>query len=570
MQEDVWRADKLLLLSGTTGAGVREAFNRIASRLPAGACAFHYEDIVLEDRRLGGAVDIEQVASLTVVARPTARRLFWEAVEKIRERARRRGCRKLVVAAHISYLARRTLITNPALGSLLDLAREVTIVYLLEDYYDILDTVARRYARTRRVRKSIVLDPILVLQWRGADFNLLAAIESFKPGTETLILGVKHPVETLDRLARDALQTRREALEHGSYTRAYVSHPISEYRRLYALYGGRSLSSLPFVAAVEAAKRVLLEENPSLILFEPTTVDELLEDSIGRLMEVLGSVKLPKELEPLELKVKQQSVGDTRDSSGGRPNGDNQDTPKPRAVYHSLFVDPANRWPLPPQTIREAEGHRYRHREGRLNILEDRLLLVYHVGDPNTAAAMVFDLLANNPPPGPGEDTLKGMLQAQIIDYARHQIEMRDYYYVAQSHMIIALNTPTIIVEDGEYKAYLPTSTGMEAEIHRARALARPVTYILLPVSWEAVERSLADSEGAFNHVISRWRPCGKANDPEKAVDKCTIKIAEGSILGAVGPDVRPITVAYTVTPEATLETLLEAYRERLAPILGK
>lgn len=512
-------ADKLVLVAGTTGAGLREVYNRLSRESD---CVFHFEDMVLEPYRLGDCNDIEQLASMTLVSKDEARKAFRAGLDRIRARAGSRGCRKLVVAVHLSYLTQRMVVTNPVLGGLLGLAREVDVVYLVEDYYDVIDVVSRR---PRACGPSYRIDPILLLQWRAVDSNLLTSIESVKPGTRTLILGVKHPWETFKRLIDHLSLTRSEALREESVRTAYVSHPITTFRSMYVSPGYRSLESMVMVRAIEAVKEALrLREG--LILYEPTSVDELFADPYEK---VYDTIRIPLDSDTL----KEHLRGAPIDISLPEPGQVNGRT----TVLHSLFVSPENRWPFPANNIRRiAGGFEYSHRVRRLSLLDPQYTRLYGV---DYYLSMFLDLVTTTRlkiSRQPASTSLGGMMQGQVMDLVQSQIEMRDYQYVGQSGMIVAVTTPVIIDRGAERGVYVPVSTGMEAELHRAKALSKPVTIILLPVSLEAAAHGLLEGGG---EELAReiagsggWRRCSSSTG-STGLRECLDKIVRGGLFGA-------------------------------------
>ncbi len=512
-------ADKLVLIAGTTGAGLREVYDRLSREQD---CVFHFEDMVLEPYRLGDCSDIEQLASMTLVSKDEARKAFRAGLDRIRARAGARGCRKLVVFVHLSYLTQRMIVTNPVLGGLLSLAREVDVVYLIEDYYDVLDVVSRR---PRGCGPSYRIDPILLLQWRAVDSNLLTSIESVKPGTRTLMLGVKHPWDTFRRLLEYLSYTRSEALRERSMRTAYVSHPITTFRNMYVVPGYRSLESMVMVRAIEAVKEAL-RMSEGLILYEPTSIDELFADPYAR---VYDTIMIPLDSESLRGHLEDAPI-DISLPAPGEVDGK-------ATVYHSLFVGPDNRWPFSPESIRRvAGGFDYAHRKSVLSLLDPRYTRLYGV---DYYLSMFLDLVTTmrlKMSRRPESTSLGGMMQGQIMDLVQSQIEMRDYQYVGQSGMIVAVTTPVVVDRGSGRGVYVPVSTGMEAELHRAKALSKPVTVILLPLTLEAAAHGLREGDAEdLAHVITSsrgWRKCSSSPD-NSGVKECLDKIVVGGLFGA-------------------------------------
>ena len=538
--------EKLVIVAGTTGAGLREVSEKISSD---NDCVFHFEDMVLEPYRLGDCNDIEQLASMTLVSKDEARKAFQAGLERIRARAGRGGCKKLVVFAHLSYLTQRMIVTNPVLGDLLGLAREADVIYLVEDYYDVLDVVSRRPSGCG---PSYRIDPILLLQWRAVDSNLLTSIESVKPGTRTLILGVKHPWETFIRLLDTLLLTRAESLRAESVRTAYVSHPISTIRSMHVSLGYESLQSMVMVQAIEAVKQALRVQE-GLVLYEPTSVDELFADPYENVYEAL---RIPLEealLKSLENAPVDLSIPDP------------QEVGEKITVYHSLFVGPHNRWPFPATSIRRVVGGlSYTHSSSLLSLLDPRYTKLYGV---DYYLSMFLDLITTtrlSMSRKPREASLGGMMQGQVIDLVKSQIEMRDYQYVGQSNMIVAVTTPVVIDSSGdEAGVYVPVSTGMEAELHRAKALSKPVTVILLPLTVEAAAAGVGD--GDVREVARAiaggrgWRKCSESPG-RHGVLECLEKIVEGGLFGPARGASRGCVLDTVTASAGSIERLARDY----------
>jgi hypothetical protein len=196
------------------------------------------------------------------------------------EEQKRRGARIAFIEMHLSYISVHSLIPNPMLHKVLSLGRESAILYYVEDFYHALLRIAKRIEETPNlyIAESFVIDPLSYLLWRGLDHSLLIMLRAQYENLETLLISVKHPEETHSRLlqyvGKPHYKARRE------YLLAYMSHPISGVRSDYHILSQRgelgSLSDHPFVKNFETFKRRLRNRCKNLILFEPTTIDEIL------------------------------------------------------------------------------------------------------------------------------------------------------------------------------------------------------------------------------------------------------------------------------------------------------
>ncbi|MEB2836882.1 MAG: hypothetical protein GSR80_000876 [Desulfurococcales archaeon] len=439
------RLGKLVLLAGTSGVDV-DAVLSLARELaesgviPGRVGVVKFEDLITS--RL--LAHITSVLRYFIESRPSALEHFYEAYEALRSQVEGEGYDTLFLAAHLSYMVEGHLIPNPVLGRILGLAREATVIYYVEDYYDALDRIRRRSGDLQDLLASFNIDPITYLEWRGLDHNLLGLLSSMHDNVETIIFGVKHPRETHERLLAYAAQPRGRArrILHP----AYFSHPITYYRRVYALQGasssGASIGGLRGVRRLEEIKEELRRRIPSLVLFEPTTIDEILEDPPALVAEAAGC----------------------RDSCRGDLGSEPALTP---------LVTASNRWPLPPGVL---HGDYAYASGGALNVVGEEFESLYGV---DTLASLRESFCPRQCRGGPGG--CPGVEASRLKRLIDLQVRIRDYEYVAQSSLLIAATIVYLARDGSGWRAYLVRSHGMEAELRRAQALGRPV-YLLVDV----------------------------------------------------------------------------------------
>ncbi|MEB3861529.1 MAG: hypothetical protein GSR84_04825 [Desulfurococcales archaeon] len=562
------RLEKLILVAGLTGVGLRQAYQWLKNN--AGQieglredCIVHFEDKLLS-RMHRPCVGIEQVAGLVPISRDSGRSLFEETATDLLQGLASRGCRTAVIFIHLSYLSHGTVITNPALGRLLSSSHRLYIVYLIDDFYDALVRIKRRLqrrlgsmglddGRMGLVGSPFTIDPMEYLTWRAIDYNLITALETFKPGTRTFLFGVKHPLETFRRLINSL------ANDDTRYVYAYASHTITVPRRLYSLGHTQSIRDNPIVLAIEAFKEALLEADKCLILFEPTSVDELLSDNAKNLLEKLticDNHKCNKHQESHTMKkcttsclesIKERICSNLDKEQREECNKRLEGLIRKIIINHSLIVTSNNKWPLHASTLYEAasnsEGcmshkgagnldycYPYRRDDITLNIVDPDFSILY--GGTEQYAKLLsiikfeieFEIEsfilrlnsdnAQDQNAGRSDRIVEKAILEKLISQIKRQIEMRDYHYVSQSSTI-AVVMPLIVATHEDLKklgkkeakdaagVYYPRSSGVEAEMQRAIALAKPIIVFILPISVTALAKppgkNKAKNESASN-----------------------------------------------------------------------
>ncbi len=407
--------DKLVITTGTTGIGLGWVLER-ARKVYGDAALYAKFEEYLQDIGKSG---VYTIASSLLKTPNSALEIFNRAFEALREdlarEARRGGEGVAFVEAHLSYLSIHTLIPNPMLHRLLSLGREVTIIYYVEDYYHALKRMAERIRRHPRLYEveGFIVDPLSYMTWRGLDHNLLNMIRASYPHVETLIAGIKHPVETHLRLLRYAGMPRLEGRRE--YLLAYLSHPISKVREDYAYCRGdfESLAEHPFVHNLERFKDTLIRRCKRLILFEPATIDELVE--------------------PRRCDGKREPGSYRIDSRDRWPHARMED-------YRSMYpVDVFDR---------EEFGPLYGGSLAR-------------VPRPEARTASILDY-------GPeARDFYLARLRGMIKD----QIEIRDFEYVNQASAVIAYEPVYKTLSDGSWHF----SQGVRKELARAESQAKAI-----------------------------------------------------------------------------------------------
>ncbi|WP_148679074.1 hypothetical protein [Aeropyrum pernix] len=525
--------ERLIILSGVTGTEISSIVatalgdGNVYRALGCGRCMFKFEDLV-GDLSLGPCGDISQLVKLLQVSRPSARGAFMRALDNLRERIVEAGCRVAILSLHLSYLSRDVPTPNPVLGGVVGLAREVVVVHVSEDWYDLLDAIAERLHRGGCAPQypPYSFNPLTLLYWRGIDMSVAEMLRDLFPNVKSMIYAVKHPRETTARLLRSLVGL-------GDYEMVYVSHPITRVRGLYLrlkeMGVGKPLSDLPLVKAMEGFKRAYMESRPNTILFDPTTIDEKILDLDKHVYKALCGGEASLE---------------------GRP------------VYSFIHVDSSNRWPTPPDSPK-AEAGRYKHLRGSLN-------LIPAIG--KLAGSEEVELL--------NDVCRSGRLWAGYTPLARRveevvdsHIEIRDYKYVEQSKYLIVLMPTLYATEEavgGGYRlrVWSVESQGVYNEVARAQALAKPVYVYILPISLSAAAGDVGVEPEAFLNALGP----GPACKPESKLEAPQDLAAVSEIIGICArkrmnppfnyiPASARIFVAKPLTSTQDLERAAEVYK---------
>lgn len=259
--------DRMVVLTGISGVDL----GRITSHVERvfRAPVYKFEEYLSSVFK----APIYHVAELLLAYYSNTAPKFIRAFEELLGDARSNDSSRLVVAMHLTYHRRRHIIPNPVLHLMGRIARKTVIVNYVDDYYHILKRLLDRVVRgqTPGVAGAQVLDPISILYWRAADHSYATFFAA--GGIEVIQFANKHSVETHTRLLAYALGVEYQGVKN--YRKVYVSHPITMVRKL-AEEKGVPLNRFPDALEIEEFKRLLEAKCRDLIVFSPTSVDELI------------------------------------------------------------------------------------------------------------------------------------------------------------------------------------------------------------------------------------------------------------------------------------------------------
>ena len=459
--------EKIILIAGLPGVGVGRLLEFIRNDfLPN----MQLKDVRLNDvavanfehhlRRVYGMASIEKIALLLLSSsREMVLNKFRQALAEIESEVGDK--RILVMGMHLSYFTRGVIAPNPILPEVIKMAPKVYILYLVEDYYDALRRIAEKMMTRVLGHEGLyvekyTLDPLTYLIWRGAEFNILNMMLTGTGGkVKVFIFGVKHRIETVLRMLRYLIVGEK-------FLHIYFSHPISIFRELRRLGGPKlNFNEIPGVDAIEAVKELLIKAMSDVILYEPTTIDELiLTTKLDACSKMDGS---PETTENLSSSLAPDPV-----------------------------VGPHNRWPVVGETLMND----YPYPRGVERDLARDSLLRELFGPLIRELRVEFcsqDL-----------SYLGDMLSQLIIS----QIEIRDYAYVEQSDttlVVIPLFYHVKKKAEGlaDVVIYAHIAGGVDAEIRRAHALAKRVAILFIPISIKRLsDKICSDNDDCFKRVV--------------------------------------------------------------------
>ncbi len=261
--------ERLVLLSAISGTRVSD-IKEVTRELNKRIKVYEFEKLLEEETK---SITYEIVSRL-LISRDATVKLFKKVFEYIIEDA---GDEAAIIT-HLMYLSQgpqgegvTSFLVNPLLRLFTERAKEVNVIEYLEDYYHGLFELLRRVSREPLLH-MYTIDPYTYLHWRGVELNLLTILKMM--GANTYIFAMKHPRETHKRFLEHVLGIRRRVL-------AYMSHPIRALRK-GVLYENEDVLDIENIKA-------RLRGCEGLILFEPTTIDELIYEK-GKL-----SLKITKE-----------------------------------------------------------------------------------------------------------------------------------------------------------------------------------------------------------------------------------------------------------------------------------
>ena len=547
------RLQKLILVSGTTGTDIGAILDvarkdsSIVEALGSPKCILKFEDFV-EKETLGPCGEMFQLVRLLQISRPAAIASFRRAVERLSQTLQENRCKAALIGIHLSYLSRDYPTRNPVIHEFFKLLNlpadaEVHAIHVSEDWYDILASIALRIIEKEKcspVLPPYNLDHISLLYWRGFDMDMANLIQDYRPNSKSYIYAIKHPRETTRRFLRHLVGAEDHDL-------VYVSHPISAIRTLYSrlsclqargqIHSTNPLGvpEIPLTKMIEAYKNVYRDKNRNVVLFEPTTIDEHILDTI---------------------------------------------TPPPGSkcppLCHQLVfsdINEKNKWPLPPDPTRGTHIYQERERQGLLpflaavnageGLLDQLLLEVYN------------KLCIWGESGGRAWNQIISKLQSIITSH----IEIRDYKYVEQSKYILVLMPLIYKINDHTIEAWLVESSGVDREIQRATALARPVYYVLLPINHHVIAYTIKNhypdiTDDTINQLLDTIKAPGEpcimkttdTSELRKKLGQCIASDA-GTPFKGLPPSAR-ILAAKPVDTPAHLRELERLYREEEILIL--
>ncbi len=463
---------RILLLAGATGTRL-DSFADVAYNTVWCGCGLRvyrekFESVL--EREFGGE-RIEKIAHKAIVgSRDLVVGKFAKVLDRIVADARKHDSDVLILSAHLSYITDNTIVINPIVHRLNSIAGDMSIVYIVEDYYDSLRRIAERInARDAILEKPLSLDPIFYLSWRGFEHNLLSSMKHAGNGIKITLFGAKHPEETFRRLVR-ALACG------GHYTSIYYSHPIRTPRSLRNLAGDRiSLARIPVIEEIEKVKQILRKNG--VILYEPTTIDEMIREDYCRILEYIEEnyrgwiAKI----------LGEAGVGKICEAKNGY-----------RIQVLSPVITGENRWPVPVDTVNRDYPY-------TINDVIDIIDIAYRTGGGGFSMHLLREIV---------EDALHGerkwasepYMLSRLEALIQGQIEQRDYTYVEQADVIVAVSPfyYTIQHDDGQdrgvLRAWLEVSSGMEAEIRRADALGKRIVMVALPIGLRYIAKGICEN----------------------------------------------------------------------------
>lgn len=518
--------DKLIIVTGTTGLNISNYVKRVIEELKKyrinGTDDFKTIDFE-KDYLLSRESKVKEITLLLGfdhLAKPAFNNLFERAFNKLVEDISTEEKKKVILLTHISYVRSGSeFIPNPLFLRFLSLSKSTKIVYLFDDWYDVLERLHKRMKyMSEKLTPGLIngmllsenekdeiypLDPLVYLTWRLLDINLLneySALRSLGYDIEMYIFALKHPRETHVRFFDYLLNGDEKA-----YIRAYVSHPISVFRRLRK---NEPLHKLPGVCnVIEKAKRLIIKNINNIILFEPTTIDEYVNMPASRLRKIL------EEREP--------ELADLAKLIGGCENAIDK-TPEDAKTL-SIVVECEDRWPVPDPDFyldavckdqKEAcDSARYATCERGCEGVDSKS------HDVSISRRFVRELFINLMLGSVKDSYVLREMERQIVS----QIVMRDFLYIEQSHVLIVLiplfyKFRTLEMERGEsnksgekqLSISLPVDVvihlgnGVMAEVQRALARAKVVINFLLPTPWDElynIEGSVLKGSLVLKHL---------------------------------------------------------------------
>lgn len=271
------RLRRLVVVSGVSGVELKSLLDlaRREFKIPVAKFEDYVEDVF--------HAPVYEAVELLLISRSSSLGRFSKALESMMSDLRDT---KAVAGVHLTYHRRNHIIPNPILWDLVSRADEVYVILYVEDYYHALSRIAERVlkGRTPGAFSGQPLDPLSYLYWRASDYATALLLEGSGANVRVLIYGIKHSIEGHRRLLAYALDEPLGGI--GRFRTIYVSHPISKVRSK-ALETGEDLWSFEDSVEIESFKTRLEDKCKNVIVYSPTTVDELIVDRSGALKTVI-------------------------------------------------------------------------------------------------------------------------------------------------------------------------------------------------------------------------------------------------------------------------------------------
>jgi hypothetical protein len=263
---------RLHIVTGMPGTGVADALQGL-SQYAAEVRQGSVVKVVSVDRILG---QLAKPSLQTLGLSPAGRlspfllpqqhlRSLWEAavrnaVNEANEHLAQDS--DVILTLHLCYYHHKyrqfVVIANFELLRRLVGGRAQRVITLVDDVYDVQVELSRSgQVFTRpRVAEDPYVSGLRVLAWRANEILVSASVAAALDTTH-FVFAVKHPIATLYDLLYSSKRT------------AYLSHPISEVRRLMA--GSQAGEGHALLQSIQDLTRELSQSH---VVFEPTAIDE--------------------------------------------------------------------------------------------------------------------------------------------------------------------------------------------------------------------------------------------------------------------------------------------------------
>ena len=251
-----------IILGGTTGVNIDPIRSFLENQL--GLKTFKFEEYLKEEWRspapfLFQFMSLGRESMINILKRSTERVITdLKEVEKAGKNS--------ALALHFVYYRKGHLIINPVLEEIIRKTNVKAILLFMEDYYHALYRILSRIKRRKPIFQQI--DPLTYLYWRATEIGLILSL--VYKGISTYLLANKHDKRIVKRLVEHVLGIHR-------YKLVYVGHHITSIREK-AIKEHSPLNDMDIVKEIQNFKDRLLTQVENLIVFDPTTIDELIYD----------------------------------------------------------------------------------------------------------------------------------------------------------------------------------------------------------------------------------------------------------------------------------------------------